>query len=370
MTPTTKNYSGCALLFASLFLFSISPVHAQSDRAALKRVALNLPDAPGRDSSSESSSTSSSNSDDDAAAPKGTSSISGIVQDATAALVPGARVILREKNTGRQQILTADSAGAFNFTALPAGTYQVTATFTALGVFVSPDIVLASGQQYTIPQITLPVATKADVEVTVSLQEQAQEQIRVEEKQRAFGIIPNFYVTYDPHFVPLTTKLKYQLALKTATDPVTIGAALFIAGIDQAADTPGYVQGAKGYGQRFGAAYTNGVSEIMIGGAILPSILHQDPRYFYQGTGTKKSRALHAISAPFKTKGDNGKWEFNYSSLGGDLLSASISNAYYPRNDRGPGLVFGNALITTGGRMVNGLAQEFILRKITSKPKD
>ena len=44
----------------------------------------------------------------------------------------------------------------------------------------------------------------------------------------------------------------------------------------------------------------------MIGGAILPSLLHQDPRYFYQGSGTKKSRALHALrtySSPEETTG-------------------------------------------------------------------
>ncbi len=77
------------------------------------------------------------------------------------------------------------------------------------------------------------------------------------------------------------------------------------------------MQGAKGFGQRLGANYANGLTDIMIGGAILPSILHQDPRYFYQGTGTKKSRALHALSTRFICKGDNGLWQPNYSGLGG-----------------------------------------------------
>ncbi len=167
--------------------------------------------------------------------------------------------------------------------------------------------------------------------------------------------------------MPLTTKMKYQLAVKASTDAVTIGAAGFIAGIDQAADsTPNYVQGAKGYGQRFGATYADGVSGILIGGAILPSLLHQDPRYFYQGTGTNKSRALHAISAPFWAKGDNGRWGFNYSSIGGDLASGALSNLYYPQQDRGAGLVFRSVLITTGGRITNTLVQEFILRKLTT----
>jgi hypothetical protein len=126
----------------------------------------------------------------------------------------------------------------------------------------------------------------------------------------------------------------------------------------------------KGYGQRFGAAYANEFTDIMIGGAILPSLLHQDPRYFYQGTGTKKSRALHAISAPFICKGDNGNRQFNYSSVGGDLASGALQNLYYPTSNRGPGLVISGFVIDTGGRIANALAQEFILHRLTRKVKD
>ena len=105
----------------------------------------------------------------------------------------------------------------------------------------------------------------------------------------------------------------------------------------------------------------------MIGGAILPSLLHQDPRYFYQGTGTTKSRIFHAISNPFVCRGDNGDMQPNYSSLGGDLISSAISNAYYPRSNRGAGLVFGNFAIGTAERVVSSLAQEFLFRKLTPK---
>ncbi len=108
----------------------------------------------------------------------------------------------------------------------------------------------------------------------------------------------------------------------------------------------------------------------MIGGAILPSLLHQDPRYFYQGTGSTKSRFWHAVSAPFICKGDNGKLQFNYSSIGGDLASGALSNVYYPTSDRGASLVFTGALITTGGRVANALAQEFILHRSANHATD
>jgi hypothetical protein len=208
------------------------------------------------------------------------------------------------------------------------------------------------------------------VDVNYSSVEIATEQVKVEEQQRVFGIIPNFYVVYDQNAEPLTTKLKFKLALKVSTDPVTFAGVVGFAGIQQAANIPNYVQGAKGYGQRLGAGAADGFANIMIGGAILPSVLHQDPRYFYQGTGTNKSRVLHALSSPFICRGDNGHLQPNYSSIGGDLATTSLANAYYPASNRGAGMVFGNLLISTGQRLVSSLAQEFIFGRFTSKARN
>jgi len=77
----------------------------------------------------------------------------------------------------------------------------------------------------------------------------------------------------------------------------------------------------------------------MIGSAVLPSLLHQDPRYFYQGTGTTTSRMVHAVSSVVITKGDDGRLQPNYSIIGGDLASAALSNVYYAASNRGAGQV-------------------------------
>src|ERR1700691_3505860 len=203
-----------------------------------------------------------------------------------------------------------------------------------------------------------------------SSEEIAAEQVKVEEQQRIFGFIPNFYVAYNSDAAALTPKLKFKLAAKVSFDPVTIIGVAVFAGIDQAGNTPNYPQGAKGYGERYGAIYADGLTDIMVGGAILPSLLHQDPRYFYKGTGTSKSRGLYALSRPFVCKGDNGQWQPNYSTLGGDLASAAIANAYYPASNRGPGPLLGNFFIDTGQRAFANLAQEFILSKVTRKAKN
>ncbi|MGC8549180.1 MAG: carboxypeptidase-like regulatory domain-containing protein [Acidobacteriaceae bacterium] len=300
-----------------------------------------------------------------------TGTIIGTVIDVNGIIVSGATVVLEGPSLSDPRTVVTNDNGFFELHDLKPGTpYQIIASAKGFANRVLPVIVLKPGQYLDLSSIRLQVAeVVTTVHAAYSTEQIATEQVRVEEKQRVLGIIPNFYVVYDPNVVPLTTKLKFSLALKVATDPITFIGAGFLAGIYQAADTPDYVEGAKGYGQRIGAVYAGGFTDIMIGGAILPSVLHQDPRYFYQGTGTKKSRAFHAISSAFICKGDNGQWQPNYSTVGGDLASAAISNIYYPAANRGAGLVFENTLINTADRMAANLAQEFILRKFTTKPK-
>jgi hypothetical protein len=296
--------------------------------------------------------------------------IIGTVTDTNEDAIPGATVTLVGTDSSNPITATTNGDGFFVVKNVrPAVPYHVKVSYKGFADWTSPEVSIKPGQELDLAEIKLSIAI---VETTVSAVTQEQlaiEQVKDAEKQRVFGVIPNFYVAYDPNTVPLTKKLKYKLALRTSTDVVTISAALFLATINQAADRPSYQQGWKGYGQRFGAAYGDGVSDILIGGAILPALLHQDPRYFYQGTGTRKSRVLHAMSAPFWCKQDNGTWGFNYSSIGGDLASSALSNLYYPDRDRGVGFTFSNIATLTGGRIVNALAQEFILPKFTSRAK-
>jgi Carboxypeptidase regulatory-like domain len=293
-------------------------------------------------------------------------SISGTVTDVNGGIVSGATITLEGAASSDRQTAVSNDNGAFQFTVKAGTQYHLTIAARNLRNWESPPLVLQPGQYVFLTDIKLGLPN-SEVSVTVyASQEQiATEQVIVAEKQRVFGIIPNFYVTYDQHPVPLTTKLKYRLAFKAATDPVTFLGVTFMAAVYQAGDLPDYQQGWDGYAQRIGAGYADTATDIFIGGAILPSILRQDPRYFYQGTGTKKSRALHALSSPYICKGDNGKTQPNISSLGGDLASGAISNLYYPDTNRGVGLVFEGFAVTTAVRTVNALIQEFVLRRFT-----
>ncbi|QNI36145.1 carboxypeptidase-like regulatory domain-containing protein [Edaphobacter albus] len=296
--------------------------------------------------------------------------IIGTVTDTNDDAVPGATVVLEGLASQPRPDVITNGDGFFQLVNVPsAAPYRVKVSAKGFSDWASPEITLKPGQDLDLAQIKLTIAVVETTVSAISQEELAAEQVKDAEKQRVLGVIPNFYVAYDPRTVPLTSTLKFKLALRAATDAVSIGGAAFLAGIDQAADTPAYQQGAKGYGQRFGAVYADGITNIMIGGAILPSLLHQDPRYFYQGTGTTKSRFLHAVSAPFWCKNDNEKWGFNYSSIGGDFASSALSNLYYPKQDRGVGLAIGNVGIITGGRIANALAQEFVLPRFTKHAK-
>ena len=296
-----------------------------------------------------------------------TSFLSGTVTTTDGNVVPGASVLLEGPQADDRRTVKADENGGFRFEGLKPGVpYHLTVESKDLESWKSAPIILDPGQYSYLKDIQLKVPDLVTSVTVYATQEQiATQQVEIETKQRVFGLIPNFYVTYDKNPVPLTTKLKFKLAFKADTDIMTFVGVAFMATIYQAGDIPNYGQGWDAYGKRVAAGYGDTTTDIFFGGAIYPWLFRQDPRYFYQGTGTTKSRVLHAISSPYICKGDNGKTQVNFSSMGGDLTSGAISNFYYPESNRGAGLLFEGFAITTGVRTVNGLIQEFLLRKLT-----
>jgi len=301
-------------------------------------------------------------------------SISGSVLDQSGAAVAGAVVTLIRENQApgqpvapSQQVVADD--GQFSFAAVAFGPFELTITAPGLATETLAGV-LQSGENYVAPQITLRVATAfTSVRVELPRVEIAEEQIKEQEKQRVLAVMPNFYVSYIPDAVPLTSKQKFELAWKVVVDPFTLGLNGVIAGAEQAQNQfAGFGQGAQGYGKRFGAGYANIVSGTFIGGAILPSILKQDPRYFYKGTGSKRSRLLYALANSVMCKGDNRRWQPNYSGIAGSLAAGGLSNLYYPKNDRyRVGLVFENTGLGIGETAILEVLQEFFIRKITPK---
>jgi hypothetical protein len=296
--------------------------------------------------------------------------IMGTVVDVRGDVIPGAEVTLTRAGFPGCRTLSTDENGFFKIDDVEPGvSFQIAVNATGFDDWESPALVLQPGQVMGLGGISLGLAAQnTTVTVRYNPAEIAEEQFKAEEKQRIFGIFPNFYVSYDGENVaPMTVKMKFQLALKASYDPVTIAGDALWAGIRQATDTPNYQQGLEGYGERFGAVSADGFSHIMIGDAVLQSLLHEDPRYFYKGTGTTKSRLWHALVSPFWSRRDNGTWGPNYSNVGGDLASSALSNLYYPRSNRGAGLFLSQFAISTGERVVVSVSEEFILSKFTHR---
>lgn len=294
-------------------------------------------------------------------------SIHGKIIDQAGNLVSGADVTLTQGNPPSNQEQQTGDDGQFSFANVSSGDYTI--TINAEG-FASQSLsgTLRSGEARVVPQITLLVATETtEVRVTVSPVQIAEEEIKEQEKQRVFGIIPNFYVTYEANPAPLNTKQKMKLAWRSNLDPLTIAGVGFVAGIEQAQNAfSGYGQGAQGYGKRFGASYGDVAISTFLGSAVLPAVFRQDPRYFYQGTGSTRSRLWHAVKSSVMCRGDNGHWGPNYSNIGGALATGAISNLYYPASDRnGVGLTFETAFIRIGESAGANIFQEFLIRKLT-----
>jgi Carboxypeptidase regulatory-like domain len=295
--------------------------------------------------------------------------ISGTIVDQSGAVVPGARVALTNAGPPRSPETISGERGQFSFANVPAGAFQLTISAAGFAGQTYSGM-LHPGETALVPQIALQVAaTVTEVEVGLKPADIAEEQIAVEEKQRVLGAIPNFYVSYLPNAVPLTSRQKFKLAARTVVDPFTLVVVGGTAGVQQAQNHfQGYGQGAQGYAKRFGAGYADTVAGTFIGGAVLPSLLKQDPRYFYKGTGSTHSRALYAIANSVICKGDNGRWQVNYSNILGNLAAGGISNLYYPADDRnGAGLTFENGGIGIGSTAVMNLLQEFVIRKLSRK---
>lgn len=287
--------------------------------------------------------------------------------DVSGATISGADVSLMHEDGTQLQTMVSEADGEFNFTNIPAGSYLVTVDAKGFAPFTSAGFDVTVRQAYEVPDVSLSVA-RANMEVTVRPTEMvAAEQIRAEEKQRIGGVLPDFYTSYVFNAAPLTTKQKFSLATHATFDPVAMIGVAFAAGAEQANNSyAGYGQGAAGYGKRFAAKFVDGRSSDYLTHAIFPALLHQDPRYYYQGTGTVKSRLAHAINSAFVARNDSGRSMPNYSYLLGDLSSGALSNLYYPKADRGVGLVFTNAAIGLGGRIGLNIVREFFSKRVTT----
>jgi hypothetical protein len=297
-----------------------------------------------------------------------TGSIAGKVVDQRGTPVYGAHVILTRSGASSSMSIDTDQDGQFSFVNIPPGPFQ----FSITAADFEPTTisgVLKPGEYHTLSTIALALAPVVTQVVVKPQSVIAQEQVKQEEQQRVLGFVPNFYVTYLPHPAPLNSRQKFQLAWRSTIDPVTFGLVAAIAGMEQAdGQYSGFGTGAEGYAKRYGASYADVTIGTFLGSAILPSVFKQDPRFFYKADGTVRQRLYYAVAAAVICKGDNGRWQPNYSDILGSLGAGAISNLYYPSQDRnGAALTFESTAIGIGATAAANILQEFVIPKLTFK---
>ncbi len=305
------------------------------------------------------------------AQPPATGSITGTVVDTQGALVPGAQVRLSHPDSTAAQQTLSSSDGRFLFSQAAPGDFTLSVNLQGFTPASSTGILLP-GQSLQVKPIALKIVSATfQLQVVPDAPYTSEQQLKLEEQQLLLGLFPNFFVSYQWNAPPLTPGQKFRLAGKNIEGPGNLLLVGTVAGVQQATDSfSGYHQGAAGYGKRYGADFANLAIGSFMGGAVLPSLFHQDPRYFYKGTGSIRSRFFYAISSAIICRGDNGHRQPAFAGVLGDLSAGAISNLYYPASNRhGAELTFENGLLGVAGDALNGVVQEFLLRRFTSSAK-
>lgn len=298
-------------------------------------------------------------------------SVSGTVLDPTGTGIGGAHVQLILTDGTQVQSSTADATGDFRLNEVRPGSYLVTVAAGGFAPFTTNPFTVTAQRSYALPRIVLPLAEFSTSVVVRPTEVVAAEQIKAQEKQRLLGFVPNFYVSYVPDAAPMTSRQKFSLAAHETFDWTAFVGASVAAATDQAAHAyAGFGTGASGYAKRWAANFADDRTGDLLDHYVFASLFHQDPRYFYQGTGTTKSRIAHAVTSAFVARSDTGRPMPNFAYLFGNVSAAVLSNTYYPHAQRGAGLILTNVAIGLAGRASAALMQEFVGRHLTKHVPD
>jgi hypothetical protein len=296
-----------------------------------------------------------------------TGSVVGTVSDPVGKLVTHAQVTLTPDGLdgvpAMPMVTTTSDVGDFKFIGVPAGHFLIAVAAPGFGAATTEDTLLP-GQYDELKTIVLQVGeTTTQVNVTPLTNVQLAEQdVKAEEHQKVFGVIPNFFVVFKDHPLPLNARQKLELSLHATLDPFSFVSSAAVAGVEQGTDAlAGYDGGWDGgYTKRYGATYANFASATLLRHGVYPAL--------FRGKGSKMSRTLYALSTAVLCKGDNGKTEVNYSAILGNLSAGALTNLYYPEGSRnGLSTTFENGALAMVGSGVGHVLQEFLFSRITSK---
>jgi len=294
--------------------------------------------------------------------------VSGTVVDSIGAAVTNAPVALTMVDGSPIQATMTSAEGEFTFRDVPAGSYVVRVDAIGFNPFSTHPFTVDDGEQpLRLPPIVLVIEGFSTSVVVRGTEAIAEEQIKAQEQQRWLGVVPNFYVSYVPDAAPLTSRQKLTLATHETFDWMAFVGASVAAAINQStAGHPGFGDGASGYAKRWAASFADDRTGDLLSHYVFASVFRQDPRYFYQGTGTTQSRLIHALGSVLLARSDRGTTMPNYAQIFGNTGAAALSNLYYPHSERGGSLMVSNLAIGLASRAAKAIVQEFVGKRLTT----
>jgi hypothetical protein len=150
---------------------------------------------------------------------------------------------------------------------------------------------------------------------------------------RLFYTLPNFLTLQGKgQLPPMSVKDKFKVVALGTFDYVEYPWWGVLAAISQADNgEPAFGQGWGAYAKRYGTTAGDSMVENFMVGAVFPSVLHQDPRFYQSGQGGFFRRTEYSVSRIFVTLSDSGHKQFNYSEVFGAATAAAISTyTYHP----------------------------------------
>lgn len=179
--------------------------------------------------------------------------------------------------------------------------------------------------------------------------------------KRMLYVVPNFAaVSAGKQLPPLSAKGKFSLATSDSFDYSSFVWTGILSAQSYALDQyPELGTGMAGYGRYYWRAFADGVSGTYFTEAIVPTLTHEDPRYYTLENGGFFHRMGYALSRVVLTKTDSGGTCFNFSEVGGNALEAGLSNLYYPPQERGIGKTAENWATQIESAALNNIAKEF-----------
>ena len=231
-----------------------------------------------------------------------------------------------------------------------------------------PTFVVTQSTSYSSSLQSRPKPLGDDTSVKVSRAEFREDQVTIEEHQRLFGIVPNFYAVYGLNAAPLTTKQKFHLAWKSELDPENLSMLALNAAMEKPNTKKHSRAVAQHYPTRAAIDWAQEMGGAMFGKVLLSMAFHEDPRFFYRDTASKWSRIWYSVWSDFTTRNDKGSIEPAYSAFASDLVSHASMNLFYKPDQRIPvGTITREILMGRLSGIGDNLAQEFIFHRFTPK---